>query len=255
MIGYEGFSLLILFLIIAPIIGAFALLFLFLFEERIDLLKLINKEIVLEKELQQAQYNELNKQIQPHFLFNTLNAILSLARLGRTTELVPVLESLSFFLRYKYKTDEPLMPFSQEIQYTEHYLQIQKIRFGTRLKVELACDPEVLPAYTPPYILQTLVENAFKHGLEHKIGESLLSIRLFVQNQSVYIEVINNGAESIASESKETSGHGLENIRRRLYIYFGEQANVEMESFAADFTIVKVVHPLLHSSQRKEILT
>ncbi|PNB71571.1 sensor histidine kinase, partial [Pseudomonas sp. FW305-BF6] len=81
-LSYEGFTLLIMLFILAPIMGAIALLFLFVFEKKIDLLENKNREIRLEQALQEAQYNKLNQQIQPHFLFNTLNVILGLARLN-----------------------------------------------------------------------------------------------------------------------------------------------------------------------------
>lgn len=83
MISLESFSIYIILCVLAPLIGAFTLLFLFIFEKRIDLIEKEKKEIAIERELQMALYNQLNQEIQPHFLFNTLNSILSLARLDR----------------------------------------------------------------------------------------------------------------------------------------------------------------------------
>jgi len=254
MLSFDGFTLLVLLFILAPIIGAIALLFLFIFEKRIDLLENKNKKIELEKELQKALYNQLNQQIQPHFLFNTLNVILSLARLQRTSELVRALEVFSLFLKFKYKTNEPLIPLTHEIQYTEHYLEIQKLRFGSRLTVTLQCEQEILDAYIPPFMLQTLVENSFKHGLERKMGNAYLSIRFFSENGLVILQVSDNGTEEAqVPESLEKSGHGLDNIQRRLRLFFDDRASLHILSHEENGTKVEVRWPLVYDPEMKEV--
>ncbi|MEJ9228836.1 histidine kinase [Peribacillus butanolivorans] len=251
MLSYEGFTLLIMLFILAPIMGAIALLFLFVFEKRIDLLENKNKEIRLEQALQEAQYNKLNQQIQPHFLFNTLNVILSLARLNRTTELIRALEAFSQFLKFKYKASEPLIPLAQEIQYTQHYLDIQSLRFGDRLKIDMECPDQLLIALVPPFILQTLVENSFKHGLEKKVGEALLSIRFYQDSQTIYLEVIDNGLMVKTTSFTEKDGHGLDNIQKRLDLYFSNRAQIIISSNESG-TKVKVVWPLVYDKRVEE---
>jgi two-component system, LytTR family, sensor histidine kinase AlgZ len=100
MLTIEAFSIYIMLCVLAPLLGAFTLLFLFIFEKRIDILENQKREIALERELQTALYNQLNQEIQPHFFFNTLNSILSLARLDRKTELIRSIETLSKLLNY-----------------------------------------------------------------------------------------------------------------------------------------------------------
>ncbi|MFB7138580.1 sensor histidine kinase [Gottfriedia sp. NPDC056225] len=251
MLSYEGFTLLIMLFILAPIMGAIALLFLFIFEKRIDLLENKNREIRLEHALQEAQYNKLNQQIQPHFLFNTLNVILSLARLNRTSELIRALETFSQFLKFKYKSSEPLIPLAQEIQYTQYYLDIQTLRFGERLKTQLDCPNELYDALVPPFILQTLVENSFKHGLEKKIGEALLHIRFYQDSELVCLEVIDNGLMGMTNSFSNNEGHGLDNIKKRLKLYFGSNGHVLIASNELG-TNVKVVWPLIYDSNVKE---
>ncbi|PGL70486.1 histidine kinase [Bacillus sp. AFS055030] len=247
MLSYEGFTLLIMLFILAPIMGAIALLFLFIFEKRIDLLENKNKEIQLEHALQEAQYNQLNQQIQPHFLFNTLNVILSLARLNRTSELIRALETFSQFLKFKYKSSEPLIPLNQEIQYTQYYLDIQNLRFGERLKTQLDCPKDLYNAQVPPFILQTLVENSFKHGLEKKVGEALLHIRFYQDSELVCLEVIDNGLMGKTNSFSNQEGHGLDNIKKRLQLYFGNSGHVLITSNESG-TNVKVVWPLINDS-------
>lgn len=252
MLSYEGFTLLIMLFILAPIMGAIALLFLFIFEKRIDLLENKNREIRLEHALQEAQYNKLNQQIQPHFLFNTLNVILSLARLNRTKELIRALETFSQFLKFKYKPSEPLIPLTQEIQYTQYYLDIQTLRFGDRLKVQLDCPDELLIALVPPFILQTLVENSFKHGLEKKVGEALLHIQFYQVAQSVYLEVTDNGLMGMTNSFTDNDGHGLDNIKKRLKLYFSNKAQINIQSNETG-TNVKIIWPLVHDLRVEEV--
>lgn len=253
MINFEGFLILILVGISVSIIGAFALLFVFILEKRFDLLKSTNKKIELEREIQRTKYYQLTQQIQPHFLFNTLNVILSLARLQRTAELVRALEELSLFLKFKYKTSETLISLAQEIEYTKHYLEIQKIRFGARLSVTITCPVDLLDAYIPPFILQTLVENAFKHGLERVPGEAVLDIHFFIQNQCIILKVTNNGPTSeLRTSSQEKSGYGLKNIQRRLNLYFeNHAASLTIIRLQDNRTEVAVKWPLLFSQNGK----
>jgi sensor histidine kinase YesM len=247
MISFDTFTALIMMFILAPIVGAITLLFMFSFEKRIDLLENRNKKIALEKELQQSLYNQLNQQIQPHFLFNALNVILSLARLKRTEELVRALEHLAAVLKFKYQTTEQLILLQQELTYTEHYIEIQKLRFGSRLQVSIECEPELKNCLILPFLIQTLVENAFKHALEKKTGEAILHIRLFSERETAVLQVIDNGAAGIGKhvDSTGTSGHGLNNIRRRLSLLFENQGVLTMKPGEEKGTVAEVRWPLM----------
>ncbi|GHI00573.1 sensor histidine kinase [Neobacillus kokaensis] len=219
MLSVEAFSLTIMIASLAPLLGAFTLLFLFLFEKRIDLLEKQKREIALERELQTALYNQLNQEIQPHFFFNTLNSILSLARLDRKTELIRAIETLSKLLKFKYQTNTSFITIDEELTYVKYYLEIQKIRFRDRLYYECSIDPTINQAVTIPFLLQTFVENAFKHSFEKFIGEAFLKITIKKQDQEVYITVWNNTTESRDDQSHER-GLGLENITKRLELLF-----------------------------------
>lgn len=252
MLSFEGFTMFMLYLILAPVIGAITLLFLFIFEKRIDLLEHENKKIELEKELQQAKYYQLNQQIQPHFLFNTLNAILSLARLRRMEQLVRALEVFSLFLKFKYKTNEPLIPLYQEMNYTEYYIEIQQLRYGARLQVQVDFPDDLHELMIPPFILQTVVENAFKHGLEKKVGDAALAIRISQENGLASLQVQDNGpADPTHDDGPQSAGHGLDNIRRRLQLYYGELASLDMVSDAGHGTLVEMKWPIVHDPAAK----
>jgi sensor histidine kinase YesM len=228
MITYNVYTAIIIISILTPIVGVITLFMILAFEREIDFLKSENVKINLEKELKHSEYMQLNQQIQPHFLFNTMNLVLGLARLKKNEQLIEVLEHFSMFLKFKYKIRAQLIPFKEELEYTKHYLVIQKIRFGQRLKIHYDVqDDESVNSLIPPYLLQTLVENAFKHGLEKKIGESRLTIRYRKEEDKAMLEVIDNGI-GIKGELEGSEGHGLKNIKSRLNLIFDHDVEVKL---------------------------
>jgi two-component system, LytTR family, sensor histidine kinase AlgZ len=245
MITQETFSFYIMLSVLAPIIGAFSLLFLFLFEKRLDQLEKEKHELLLEQELQEAKYNQLNQQIQPHFFFNTLNVILSLARLNRKAELISAIEVLSKYFKFKYKQTDPLITIEEEIQYTRYYLDIQRLRFRDRLDVVWSVEESCKASLVPPYLLQTLVENAFKHGLEKIPGQGKLIIILNGQRNRIYLEVWNSSAAASESPAhqRDEIGVGLLNIQKRLQMLFPEEEIFIQLNEEAKGTSVQVFWP------------
>jgi two-component system sensor histidine kinase AlgZ len=249
MITYNIYIALIIFSILTPIAGAITLFMVLAFEREIDFLKSENVKINLEKELKHSEYMQLNQQIQPHFLFNTMNLLLGLSRLKKNDQLIEVLEHLSMFLKFKYTTKEQLIPFSKELEYTKHYLVIQKIRFGQRLKVYYDLEEnESIDTLLPPYMLQTLVENAFKHGLEKRIGEAILTIRFKTEENTASLEVIDNGVglRTAGFDLEATQGHGLKNILKRLDLLFDAQASVTLRPVEGGGTSAIVNWPVTY---------
>jgi sensor histidine kinase YesM len=232
MVTFNLYTALITIAMLAPIIGTITLYSVLAFENEIDFLQNENKRVHLEKELQQSEYIQLNQQIQPHFLFNTMNLILGLARLKKHEQLIEVLEQLSLFLKFKYQVKDQLIPFSQELDYTKHFLTIQQIRIGQRLTVAYdISEDEDFSVLIPPYMLQTLTENAFKHSLEKKAGNVHLWIRFKTDATTAYLEVIDDGNGKIDEDFDflQSSGHGLKNIYNRLALLFGKQFSLSLE--------------------------
>lgn len=248
MLTVETFSLHIMIAALAPLLGAFTLLFLFIFEKRIDLLEKQKREIALERELQTALYNQLNQEIQPHFFFNTLNSILSLARLDRKTELIRSIETLSKLLKFKYQTNNTFITIDEELTYVNYYLEIQKIRFRDRLHYEFSIDPNGNQAVTIPFLIQTFVENAFKHSFEKFIGEAFLKITVEKKEKEVYITVWNNSVESREILSTER-GLGLENITKRLELLFPNGKTSVQLINSENGTSVLAIFPLILMSE------
>ncbi len=248
MLSIDTFSLYIMLCVLAPLLGAFTLLFLFIFEKRIDLLEKQKREIALERELHTALYNQLNQEIEPHFFFNTLNSILSLARLDRKTDLIHSIEALSKLLKFKYQANAPFFTIAEELEYINHYLEIQKIRFRDRLHFEISSDPIVVDAVIIPFLIQTLVENAFKHSFEKYVGEAFLKIGIEKKENAVHIKVWNNSFNNEDMHSHER-GLGLENIAKRLELLFPNDNPSVTLSNSENGTTVLAIFPIVFKSE------
>lgn len=223
------FTAIIFISILAPFAAAVMLLVLSFGEKEMDYLQLENTRVRLEKELRDSEYMQLSQQIHPHFIFNTLNALMSLARLKRHDHLINGMEQFSLFLRYKYREKSDLTPFLKELEHTRHYLYIQQLRFGQQLHIEETLDAHASMTLIPPYTLQTLVENAFKHGLEKKPGEKKLIINLTRQGNWVHLIVIDNGeVDRETLTKKDTNGIGLNNLRQRFKLLFDLETKIEL---------------------------
>lgn len=251
MLTIEAFSLYIMICVLAPLIGAFTLLFLFVFEKRIDLIEKEKNEIALENELQKARYNQLNQEIQPHFFFNTMNSILSLARLERKQELIHSIETFSKLLKQKYKTNTTFITIEDELSYVVSYLEIQKIRFRDRLDYQIVVEPSVQQAITLPFLIQTLVENAFKHSFEKRAGKADLSIHIEAHSANLHI-LVTNSLPNEGDSASADGGIGLSNISKRLNLLFPDEEKSVSITHSLHCTKVQVVFPLVYKSDLKE---
>ncbi|MFT9596517.1 sensor histidine kinase [Mesobacillus sp.] len=236
------FSIIIFLCLLIPIIALVILSILKLLEKEFDYLQMENKQIQLQTQLHQMEYLQLSQQIRPHFLFNSLNAMMSLARLNRNEDLIQSMEKFSLFLRYQNRDKESLVPFESELEHTKNYLAIQKLRFGKKLEVDITVDENALPTLLPPYTLQTFVENAFKHGLENKRGEKRLKIELRREGNWVILKVIDNGNSETEQFITNGDGTGMENIRKRLELLFELHTEVSMKR-KPEWTEVKAIWP------------
>ncbi len=188
----------------------------------------------------EAELNKLRQQLQPHFLFNSLNSISALT--GTQPEKARhMIQQLSDFLRGTLKKDDQQSTtFEEELQYLQLYLEIEKVRFGYRLQTRITHDDEALQMKLPAMLLQPLVENAIKFGLYDTIGEVIILIAATNNNGMLEVTVANPFDELTAAPVKGT-GFGLSSIRRRLFLLFGRhdllQIKKEGEQFITKITI------------------
>ncbi|MDW0116222.1 histidine kinase [Sporosarcina thermotolerans] len=246
-ISSETFSFLSIMSVFVTMAALLLLLMVISFEKQISDLSHEKREMELTNSLQQSTYMQLNQQIHPHFLFNTISLLIGLARLNRLDTLIKSLESLSLLLKFKYQNKDPLIPLHSEIEYTKSYLRIQGLRFSNRLTIEWSIDASTLDYLIPPYLIQTLTENAFKHGLEKKVGQLLLQLETKNENDHFSITITDNGLgfEHLSLEKAMENGHGLLNLKQRLDLLFTNSL-MELVKGRSGETSIRIQIPKSH---------
>ncbi len=212
----------------------------------------LNTDHLMNASKRQAQFLALQNQINPHFLYNTLEGIRSEALLGGLESVATMTEALSTFFRYTISNVENLVTLGQELENTKNYFFIQQFRFGTRIKLTILVDEEdtidILQYRIPKLALQPIVENSIIHGLECKVGEGHLQIRLERTQSRLIVTVSDDGVgmelpmlgkiqkelntrsfDYVKHEDKE-SGIALVNVNNRIKLLFGEQYGLTVTS-------------------------
>jgi hypothetical protein len=186
------------------------------------------KALELEARLTDAKLQALRMQLQPHFLFNTLNAISTLVhRDPKAAD--EMIGNLSELLRATLDTSEPEIPLRRELDFLDRYLEIQQVRFGERLRIEKEIDAGALDAQVPTFILQPLVENAVRHGVEPQTTPGLVRIVARREGDALRLRVQDNGPNH-KPEPKSREGIGLPNTRARLQEMYGNFGRLTLTS-------------------------
>lgn len=207
----------------------------------------------------EAQLRALRYQLQPHFLFNTLNSISSLVADGRGADATRMLARLGDLLRDSLERgDAQEVTLAEELATTEHYLDIEKARLGRRLRVETRIGPGLLQALVPPLLLQPLVENAIRHGIAPRVDGGLLSMHVDGGEDGLRIELRNDGMP-VAKEAREgrPGAVGLANVRQRLAALYPDAHAFEL-SLADDGSCrvaIRLPLRLAHAVRVAEALT
>ena len=174
--------------------------------------------------LAKAQLKALRRQIEPHFLFNSLNAIAGLVRERRNDAAVTTIASLSDFLRKVIEhPDRQEVPLGEEVQFLEKYLDIQKLRFAERLQISLNVPQELSSVQVPSLILQPLVENAVKHGISKQARGGWIRVAAFCSSGRLTLRVYNDGPNLPQDWYHTQSGVGIANVRARLENLYGDK--------------------------------
>ena len=187
----------------------------------------------LNEQLSKAQLSALRRQIEPHFLFNTLNAIAGLVREKRNDTAVSMIAGLSDFLRRVLEdSNRQEVPLREEMEFLQKYLDIQKVRFAERLQLSVDVPTELFPARVPSLILQPMVENAVKHGIAKRAQGGAIRITAFCSNGMLTLRVYNDGPNLPADWEKIHSGIGISNVRTRLQSLYGNAFELSMRNQA-----------------------
>jgi signal transduction histidine kinase len=176
------------------------------------------RESATENFIREAELQKLQLQLQPHFLFNSLNSINALI-ITQPEKASPMVQQLSDFLRATLKrADEKWITLAQEVDYLQLYLSIEKVRFGYRLEIEMNVDEQIKLWLIPPLLLQPLVENAIKFGLYGTTGKVSIHLNAGRQGDTLVVEISNPFDKDM--QPPEGSGFGLNGLRRRLYLLY-----------------------------------
>ena len=202
--------------------------------------KLNTRKDDAEKLLRDAELSSLKLQLQPHFLFNSLNSINALIG-SRPQEARKMVQQLSDFLRGTIKKEETQwVTLQEELQYLQLYLDIEKVRFGNRLTTEVETDEDTMQLKLPALLLQPIMENAIKFGLYDTIGETVIRLYASREENNLVIRVL-NPFDPETSSPKQGIGFGLKSIQRRLYLLFARTDLLTTDAKQNIFTtIVKI---------------
>ncbi|MBT5872072.1 MAG: histidine kinase [Candidatus Latescibacteria bacterium] len=192
-------------------------------------------EAMLEKQaalVTRARFDALQSQINPHFLFNTLNSIAATVRTD-PRKARQIVQKLSTILRRLLSTEEDLVTLRDELAFIDSYLDIELVRFGKdKLRINRHIDPDTLDVLIPNMVLQPIVENAIKHGLSSKVDGGSIAISSRLVENAVVIEVADDGVgvPAVKLNSVMTAGIGLSNVNERLMVIFGSQFDLDFHS-------------------------
>jgi two-component system LytT family sensor kinase len=198
----------------------------------------------LNEQLSYARLNSLQRQIEPHFIFNALNSISGLVRENKNDAAVSMIVALSDFLRrVAGSNNDARVPLAQEVELLERYLQIQEVRFAGRLKLDLQIPHELREARIPNLILQPLAENAIKHGIAKRAQGGELRVAASRLDGMLHLSVYNDGPLLERNGGPLPDGIGLSNLRTRLELLYGEDFDMRLENHGITGVQVSVALP------------
>jgi two-component system LytT family sensor kinase len=202
--------------------------------------------------LLEARLDALQRQINPHFLFNTLNSIASLVR-SRPELAREMIVKLGNILRALLQDRDAFVPLGEELEFTDDYLDIEVVRFGEKLRVVKEIADDTLSVEVPSMLLQPLIENSIKHGLEPRISGGTVTLRSRLVAGRLMIEIEDDGVgvepgrdvtAPVSGLVREGTGIGMKNVRERMEVLYGDEATVEMVSRPGRGTRVRLTMPL-----------
>jgi two-component system LytT family sensor kinase len=205
-----------------------------------------------ERLLLHARMEALQNQINPHFLFNTLNSISSLVRFDPDTAR-EVISKLATILRRLLNSADSFVPLREEVEFIDNYLDIEVVRFGRdKLRVVKELAAESLDVMVPSMLLQPLVENSIKHGLSSKVEGGSIYLRSRLSDSGLVIEVEDDGvgmgaAQVMEFRSARGAGIGMANVSERLQVLYGDTARLTIDSREGKGTLVRIRLPLLQA--------
>ncbi|MCR2806278.1 sensor histidine kinase [Paenibacillus soyae] len=215
---------------------------------------LVAKNAEEERTKSEIEFKLLQSQVKPHFLYNTVETIISLIKLNMKTEAIAAAKYMANFYNISLSRGNDVISIRQEMKLTESYLEIQKLRYVEYMDYSMDIDEDIMRYATPKLMLQPIVENAIYHGLKWKKEKGTLQIAGFLRNGQIIIEVYDNGVgmdkqqmEQLlepAEEDKRKVSFGARSVNSRIKMLFGDQYGLEIESVSGSYTKVTIRLPL-----------
>ena len=228
-------------------------------------IRLLMKDIVTEHEAKRKQeFDTLQSQINPHFLYNTLDIIVWMIENEQKAEAVKAVTALARFFRISLSKGKSIITVRDELEHVRNYLMIQHMRFKNKFTYEIQAEDGVLELASLKLMLQPLVENAIYHGMEFMDGDGEILLKVWKEEGDLYFSVIDNGLgmteEQVGNlftgashvDSKRGSGIGVKNVNERIKLYFGEKYGLSIESEPDEGTTVKIHLPVVTYSEAVE---
>ncbi|MGX8701884.1 sensor histidine kinase [Caproiciproducens sp.] len=223
----------------------------------VDQMRRLMDDIVAEQESKRrSELDALQSQINPHFLYNTLDSIIWMIENERYDGAVTMVTALARLFRISLSKGKNIITVSDELEHVRNYLTIQKMRYKNKFSYEISAEPETLQCATIKLIVQPLVENAIYHGMEFMSGDGEIRIKAYREGNDLYIDIIDNGLgmpqeQADALLTQETtkvrgkgSGIGLKNVKERIQLYFGSEYGLAIYSEPDEGTTARIHLPL-----------
>ncbi len=212
--------------------------------------KLLKDNYNMGRDLKNAEYKALQSQINPHFLYNTLDMISWFSLQGRREEINEIVYSLAKFYKISLSKGRDIITIKDEIEHAECYISIQKHRFSNKITYIKDVDPDILSYFIPKITIQPLIENSILHGiLEKETNEGIIEIRGRIEDNIIHIMIIDNGNgmdSNVQTSSSKTGNHyGLQNIDLRLKLLYGSDYGLSIESAYGTGTVIHIHVPTL----------
>lgn len=225
--------------------------------------QLMNQVKEEQEQLRRSELKALYSQINPHFLYNTLDSVVWLAQSGDEKNVIHIVMALAKFFRMSLSGGRESITVEEELQQVENYLIIQQMRFDNAFTYEISCEDEVRKAITPKIVLQPLVENAIVHGLGTLSGAGNITVTAKRQDDLLLFEVRDNGCgiplekldHILETSPNSQSGFGLKNVHERIRLGCGPEYGLELTSKPDEETMVRVRLPLQFDDTQKEVGT
>ena len=221
--------------------------------------ELMDQNVRDQEEKRKSELKALQSQINPHFLYNTLDSIIWMAEGKKNEEVVLMTASLARLLRQSISNEDEVVPIANEIEYAKGYLTIQKMRYKDKLEFQIDVAQEIMHIHLIKLVLQPIIENAIYHGLKYKESKGLLIVKGFLKDENVVIQIIDDGVgmdEETLSHIYErhkvnyrSNGVGVYNVQRRLQLYYGEDYGITYESEVGKGTTATITIPSRQEGQ------